>query len=134
MKFTGLKSIFKREFKGYFASPLGYIFVVIFLMGTGFLTVSRDFGRFLEIRQASMDSFFQFVPWILVVLVPAVAMRLWSEERKSGTIELLFTLPVTLEASYMGKFFAGWSFLGFSLCSRLQPCWWWHGWVIRIGA
>lgn len=115
MNFTGLKSIFKREFKSYFASPLGYIFVVIFLIGTGFLTVSRDFGKFLELRQASLDSFFQFVPWVLVVLVPAVAMRLWSEERKSGTIELLFTLPVTVEASYLGKFLAGWCFLGFSL-------------------
>ncbi len=115
MKFTGLKSIFKREFKSYFASPLGYIFVVIFLVGTGFLTVSRDFGRFLELRQASLDPFFQFVPWIMVILVPAVAMRLWAEERKSGTIELLLTLPITLEASYMGKFLAGWSFLAFSL-------------------
>ena len=114
-RLTGMKAIFKREFQGYFSSPLGYIFVVIFLLASGYLTLSRDFGRFLELRHASLDSFFTYVPWIFVVLVPAVAMRLWAEERKTGTVELLFTLPVTLEASYLGKFLAGWSFLGFSL-------------------
>ena len=112
---TGLRAVLKREFQGYFSSPLGYIFVVIFLLASGYLTVSRDFGRFLELRQASLTPFFTYVPWIFVVLVPAVAMRLWAEERKSGTVELLFTLPVTLEASYLGKFLAGWSFLAFSL-------------------
>lgn len=114
-RFTGLRAIFKREFKGYFASPLGYIFIVIFLLASGWLTLSRDFGRFLELRQASLDPFFGYVPWLFVVLVPAVAMRLWAEERKTGTVELLFTLPVTLEASYLGKFLAGWSFMAFSL-------------------
>ena len=77
--------------------------------------MSRDFGRFLEIRQSNLDAFFASVPWIFVVLVPAVAMRLWAEERKSGTIELLLTLPISLEGAYVGKFLAGWSFLGFSL-------------------
>ncbi len=114
-RFTGLKAVFKREFQGYFFSPLGYIFVVIFLVASGYLTLSRDFGRFLELRQASLDAFFAYIPWILVVMVPAAAMRLWAEERKTGTVELLFTLPVTLEASYLGKFLAGWSFLAFSL-------------------
>lgn len=114
-RFTGLKAVFKREFKGYFASPLGYIFIVIFLISSGYLTISRDFGRFLELRQASLDPFFQYIPWILVIMVPAVAMRLWAEERKTGTVELLATLPITLEASYLGKFLAGWSFLGFGL-------------------
>lgn len=114
-RFTGLGAIFRREFKGYFSSPLGYIFVVIFLVGSGWLTLSRDFGRFLELREASLTPFFTYIPWLFVVLVPAVAMRLWAEERKSGTIELLFTLPVTLEASYLGKFLAGWCFLAFSL-------------------
>jgi ABC-2 type transport system permease protein len=114
-RFTGLQAVFKREFRGYFSSPLGYIFVVIFLVAAGYLTLSRDFGRFLELRQASLDSFFVYIPWIFVVLVPAVAMRLWAEERKTGTVELLFTLPVTLEASYLGKFLAGWCFLVFSL-------------------
>ncbi len=118
-RFTGLKAIFKREFKGYFSSPLGYIFIVIFLLSSGWLALSRDFGRFLELRQASLDPFFTYIPWVFVILVPAVAMRLWSEERKTGTVELLFTLPVTLEASYLGKFLAGWSFLGFSLLLSL---------------
>ena len=115
MNFTGFKPVFKREFKGYFASPLGYIFVVIFLLSTSYLTLSRDFGRFLELRQASLTAFFTYIPWIFVILVPAVAMRLWAEERKTGTVELLFTLPITLEGAYLGKFLAGLSFLGFSL-------------------
>lgn len=114
-RFTGLKAVFQREFQGYFSSPLGYIFIVIFLVASGYLTVSRDFGRFLELRQASLDPFFSAIPWIFVVLVPAVAMRLWSEERKTGAVELLLTLPVTLPGAYLGKYFAGWSFLGFSL-------------------
>jgi gliding motility-associated transport system permease protein len=122
-RFTGLRAIFKREFKGYFSSPLGYIFIVIFLLASGWLTLSRDFGRFLELRQASLDPFFAYVPWLFVVLVPAVAMRLWAEERKTGTVELLFTLPVTLEASYLGKFLAGWTFLGFSLLLSAPLVW-----------
>lgn len=122
-RFTGLQAVFKREFKGYFSSPLGYIFIVIFLVASGWLCLSRDFGRFLELRQASLDSFFTYIPWLFVVLVPAVAMRLWAEERKTGTVELLFTLPVTLEASYLGKFLAGWSFLAFSLVLTAPLVW-----------
>ena len=114
-RLTGLKPVFRREFQGYFSSPLGYIFIVIFLLASGFLTVSRDFGRLLELRQASLDSFFTFIPWIFVVMVPAVAMRLWAEERKSGTVELLLTMPVTLAGAYLGKFLAGLTFLAFSL-------------------
>lgn len=113
--FAGCRAVFERELKGYFATPLGYVFVVIFLISSGYLTVSRDFGRFLEIREANLDAFFGYVPWIFVVLVPAVAMRLWAEERKSGTIELLLTLPISLPGAYLGKFLAGWTFLGFSL-------------------
>lgn len=114
-RLAGLAPVFQREFRSYFSSPLGYVFIVIFLLASGYLTVSRDFGRFLEIRQANLDPFFTYIPWIFVVLVPAVAMRLWAEERKSGTVELLLTLPVSLEGAYLGKFLAGWSFLGFSL-------------------
>ncbi|MCH9649581.1 MAG: ABC transporter permease [Deltaproteobacteria bacterium] len=114
-KYTGAKAVFRREFRSYFASPLGYIFIVIFLVASGYLTLSRDFGRFLELRQADLDAFFTYIPWLFVVLVPAVAMRLWAEERKTGSVELLLTLPVTLEGSYVGKFLAGWCFLGFSL-------------------
>ena len=125
MDFTGLKAVFRREFQSYFSSPLGYIFIVIFLVASGYVTVSRDFGRFLELRQASLDPFFSAIPWIFVVLVPAVAMRLWSEERKSGSVELLLTLPVTLPGAYLGKFLAGWSFLAFSLAltAPVAPGW-----------
>ena len=121
-RFTGLKAIFKREFKGYFASPLGYIFIVIFLVASGWLTLSRDFGRFLELRQASLDSFFTYIPWIFVVLVPAVAMRLWAEERKTGTVELLMTLPVTMWQAVAAKFLAAWAFVGIALCLTF-PMW-----------
>lgn len=114
-RFSGLGPVFRREFKSYFSSPLGYIFIVIFLVASGYLMVSRDFGRFLELRQANLDALFAYIPWLFVVLVPAVAMRLWAEERKTGTVELLLTLPVTLEGSYLGKFLAGWSFLGVAL-------------------
>ena len=114
-RLTGMSPVFRREFKAYFSSPLGYVFIVIFLVASGFLTLSRDFGRLLELRQADLAPFFTYLPWIFVVLVPAVAMRLWAEERKTGTVELLLTLPVTLEGAYLGKFLAGWSFLGVSL-------------------
>ena len=114
-RFTGMQAVFRREFKAYFASPLGYVFIVIFLVASGFLTLSRDFGRLLELRQADLAPFFNYLPWLFVVLVPAVAMRLWAEERKTGTVELLLTLPVTLEGAYLGKFLAGWSFLGVAL-------------------
>ena len=114
-RLTGLKPVFRREFRAYFSSPLGYVFIVIFLVASGFLTLSRDFGRLLELRQADLAPFFNYLPWLFVVLVPAVAMRLWAEERKTGTVELLLTLPVTLVGAYLGKFLAGWTFLGLSL-------------------
>jgi len=110
-QFTGMKAVLRREFNGYFSTPMGYIFLVIFLLSSGYLMISRDYGAFLELRQASMAPFFRFIPWIYVILVPAVAMRLWAEERKTGTVELLFTLPITLQGSYLGKFLAGWAFL-----------------------
>ena len=110
-RFTGLGSVFKREFRSYFSTPLGYIFIVIFLVASGYLTLSRDFGRFLELREASLEPFLEWLPLVFVFLVPAVAMRLWADERKTGTVELLFTLPITLAGSYLGKFLAGWAFL-----------------------
>jgi ABC-2 type transport system permease protein len=122
-RFTGFSAVFRRELAGYFASPLGAIFIVIFLLASGYLTVSRDFGRFIELRQASLDPFFSAIPWIFVVLVPAVAMRLWAEERKSGTVELLLTLPVTLPGAYLGKFLAGLAFLGLSLVLTAPVAW-----------
>jgi len=114
-RLTGLTAVYWREFRAYFSSPLGYVFIVIFLVASGFLTLSRDFGRILELRQADLAPFFNYLPWLFVVLVPAVAMRLWSEERKTGTVELLLTLPVTLEGAYLGKFLAGLTFLTLSL-------------------
>lgn len=114
-RLTGWRAVFRREFRSYFSSPLGYIFLVVFLVGSGYLMVSRDYGRFLELREANLDPLFGYLPWLFVVIVPAVAMRLWAEERKSGTIELLLSLPITLEGAYLGKFLAGWSFLAVAL-------------------
>lgn len=114
-RFAGWRAVCRRELHGYFASPIGYIFIVIFLVASGYLMVSRDFGRFLDLREASLDPLFTYVPWILVVLVPAVSMRLWAEERKTGTVELLLTLPVTLAGAYLGKFLAAWGFLAISI-------------------
>ena len=132
---TGWRAVFRREFRSYFASPLGYIFVVIFLIASGYLMVSRDFGRFLELRQASLDPLFDYFPWLFVVLVPAVAMRLWAEERKSGTVELLLTLPVTLPGTYLGKFLAGWCFLGVSILLTWARCVSGHAaWRPRLGS
>ena len=73
-RLNGLKPVFRREFRAYFSSPLGYVFIVIFLVASGFLTLSRDFGRLLELRQADLAPFFNYLPWLFVVLVPAVAM------------------------------------------------------------
>jgi ABC-2 type transport system permease protein len=108
-----IPALFRRELASYFATPVAYVFIVIFLVLAGAFTFYL--GGFFERGQADLQSFFSFHPWLYLFLVPAVAMRLWAEERKSGTVELLFTLPVTLEASYLGKFLAGWCFLGFSL-------------------
>ncbi|GAB4284074.1 MAG: ABC transporter permease [Candidatus Rifleibacteriota bacterium] len=106
-------AILKRELKGYFESPVAYVFIVIFLLATTGCTFF--ISRFYENRTASLDSFFVWHPWLYLFLVPAVGMRLWSEERKSGTIELLFTLPVTMGEALLGKFIAAWAFLGIAL-------------------
>jgi ABC-2 type transport system permease protein len=105
--------IFKRELKAYFATPLAYVFIVIFLVMTGVLTF--QLGRFYEANQADLQIFFSFHPWLYLVLIPAVAMRLWAEERKQGTIELLLTLPVSMNQAVVGKFLAAWSFTGIAL-------------------
>lgn len=104
-----LAPLFKREFYGYFRSPVAYVFMVIFLISAvGF---AFFIGGLYESNQASLNSFFNFLPWLFMVLVPAVGMRLWAEERHSGTIELLFTLPVTMFEAVLAKFLAGWLFL-----------------------
>jgi len=105
--------ILKREFSGYFGSPVAYVFIVIFLMLCGFFTFSLS--HFYETGQADLRVFFEWHPWIYLFLVPAVAMRLWAEERRTGTIELVLTLPVTLIQVILGKFLAAWLFIGLAL-------------------
>jgi ABC-2 type transport system permease protein len=112
--------ILKRELAAYFATPVAYIFIIIFLMLSGVFTFYL--GRFFEQGQASLASFFNFIPWLYLVLVPAVAMRLWSEERRSGTIELLMTLPITTSQIVIGKFLAAWLFVGLALVLTF-PLW-----------
>jgi ABC-2 type transport system permease protein len=112
--FANIKAIAKRELTGYFASPVAYVFIVIFLLLTGFFTFMV--GGFFERGEASLkNSFFIWHPWIYLFLVPAVGMRLWSEERRSGTIELLLTMPITAWQAIVGKFLASWAFLGLAL-------------------
>jgi len=102
--------IFKREFLGYFRSPVAYVFLIAFLIISVSLAFSR-YGGFFRAGVASMESYFTFFPWLFMFIVPAVGMRLWSEEKRSGTLELLFTLPVTTLEAVLGKFLAGWAFL-----------------------
>ena len=108
-----LKAVLKRELRGYFESPVAYVFIIIFLLATAGCTFF--ISRFFDSRVASLDPFFVWHPWLYLFLVPAVGMRLWSEERKSGTIELLFTLPITLIEAIAGKFLAAWLFVGIAL-------------------
>jgi gliding motility-associated transport system permease protein len=108
-----IRTIAKRELASYFASPVAYVFLVIFLLLTGFLTFTA--GAFFERGEASLASFFAWHPWVYLVLVPAVGMRLWSEERRAGTLELLLTLPVTAGQAILGKFLASWLFLAIAL-------------------
>jgi ABC-2 type transport system permease protein len=105
-------AVFKRELKSYFSTPLAYVFLVIFLFFSGYLTFRKGF---YEVRQADMNLFFVNLPLLFVFMVPSTAMRLWAEERKSGTIELLFSLPITITQAVLGKFFAAWLFLGIAL-------------------
>ncbi|MGH7979416.1 MAG: ABC transporter permease, partial [Limisphaerales bacterium] len=111
--FGNIRAIAKRELAGYFSSPVAYVFIVIFLLLTGFFTFT--IGDFFERGQANLDSFFMWHPWLYLFLVPCVGMRLWAEERRVGTIELLLTKPVRLWQAVVGKFLASWIFLGLSL-------------------
>lgn len=112
--------LFKREFLGYFRSPVAYVFIVIFLLAS--VGCTFFLGRLYESDQASLDPFFNYLPWLFLVFVPAVGMRLWAEERRSGTIEILFTLPVSMAEAVLAKFLAGWAFLGVAL-SLTFPLW-----------
>lgn len=108
-RFRQIRAVAKREWRGYFGSAIAYVFLVIFLALTGFFTFSV--GRFYEAGQADLQGFFFWHPWLYLILVPAMAMRSWAEERRSGTMELLFTLPVTPAQAIVGKFVAAWLFM-----------------------
>ncbi|MGO9200399.1 MAG: ABC transporter permease [Limisphaerales bacterium] len=111
---ANIKTIAKRELGAYFTSPIAYVFIVIFLLLCGFFTFFV--GGFFERREASLVMpFFEWHPWFYLFLVPAVGMRLWAEERRSGTIELLLTMPITAWQAIVGKFLASWLFLGLAL-------------------
>lgn len=113
-------TVFRRELAGYFATPLAYVFIVIFLVLAGVLTFFL--GDFFERGQADLQAFFTFHPWLYLVLIPALSMRLWAEERKSGTIELFLTLPIRLSEAVLGKFLAAWVFAGIALALTF-PFW-----------
>ena len=117
---SGTLTIFRRELRSYFATPVAYVFIVIFLLMSGAFTFYM--GDFYERGQADLQPFFMFHPWLYLFLVPAVAMRMWAEERKSGTIELLLTLPVTLWQAVFGKFLAAWAFIAIALALTF-PIW-----------
>ncbi len=116
----GAGHVFRRELGGYFATPVAYVFIVIFLILAGVFTfqLGQWFGR----GQADLLPFFSFHPWLYLFLIPALSMRLWAEERKSGTIELLLTLPISPAGAVAGKFLAAWVFSGIALALTF-PLW-----------
>ena len=115
-----LLNIVKREVASYFSTPLAYVFIVIFLTLIGSFTFYL--GNFFARGQADLNAFFTFHPWVYILLIPAVTMRLWAEERKTGTIELLMTLPLTTTQAVIGKFFAAWIFIFIALVLTF-PIW-----------
>lgn len=117
---SSMKTILKREFASYFATPVAYVFLVIFLVLQGLFTFY--IGQFYAREQADLVSFFTYQPWLYLFLMPAIAMRLWAEERKSGTLELLLTLPVPVGAVVVGKYLAAVAFAGVALLFTL-PIW-----------
>ena len=117
---NGVTAIMRRELQGYFATPLAYVFIVIFLVLAGWFTF--NFGNFYNGGQASLAPFFNYHPWLYLFLVPALSMRLWAEEHKTGTIELLMTLPLDVWQSVAGKFIAAWAFTALALALTF-PIW-----------
>jgi len=112
--------IFKREFASYFATPLAYVFIIIFLLTMGSFTFYV--GHFYENGIADLSVFFAYHPWLYLFLVPAISMRLWADERRTGTMELLLTLPIPLWATVLGKYLAAWAFTGIALALTF-PIW-----------
>jgi ABC-2 type transport system permease protein len=119
---SAITTVFRRELKSYFATPVAYVFIVIFLVLAAVFPFYLGNPTFFERGQADLLPFFNFHPWLYLFLVPAVGMRLWSEERKSGTIELLLTLPITMWQAVVGKFLAAWAFIGIALTLTF-PIW-----------
>jgi ABC-2 type transport system permease protein len=115
-----ISALFRRELKSYFATPVAYVFIVIFLVLMG--TFTFYLGGFYERGQADLSAFFNYHPWLYLFLVPAIAMRLWAEERKTGSVELLMTLPVTPWQAVLGKYLAAWAFTGIALALTF-PIW-----------
>jgi ABC-2 type transport system permease protein len=113
-------ALFRRELQSYFATPVAYVFIVIFLVLMG--TFTFYLGGFYERGQADLSAFFNYHPWLYLFLVPAIAMRLWAEERKTGSVELLMTLPVTPWQAVLGKYLAAWAFTGIALVLTF-PVW-----------
>ena len=116
----GLGAVFRREFAAYFATPIAFVFLVIFLFSMGVFTFYV--GHFFDSGVADLSLFFDYHPWLYLFLLPALAMRLWAEEKRSGSIELLLTLPVPVWATVLGKFLAAWAFAGLALALTF-PIW-----------
>lgn len=112
--------IFSREFKSYFTTPVAYVFIIIFLVLAGVFTFYL--GHFYEAEEANLRAFFTYLPWLFLFLIPAITMRLWSEERKTGTIELLLTLPISMTQAVLGKFLAAWAFTAITILLTF-PLW-----------
>src|ERR1043166_7334427 len=119
---ANIKAVAKRELIGYFSSPVAYVFLVIFLALSGFFTFMVGGAPFFKFGQASLVTFFIWQPWLFLFLVPAVGMRLWAEERRVGTLELLLTMPITAWQAIVGKFLASWLFLALALAMTF-PVW-----------
>lgn len=117
---SAMVAVMRRELRSYFVTPLAYVFIVIFLLLSGALTFYL--GDFYERGLADLQPFFSFHPWLYLFLVPALSMRLWAEERKGGTLELLLTLPITATQAMLGKFFAAWIFVALALALTF-PFW-----------
>ena len=115
-----IRALFKRELQSYFSTPVAYVFIVIYLVLMG--TFTFYLGRFFERGQADLSAFFSFHPWLYLFLVPAISMRLWAEERKTGSIELLMTMPITAWQAVLGKYLAAWTFIGIALLLTF-PIW-----------
>ena len=117
---SAIMAIYRREILGYFSTPLAGVFVVIFLVMVSAFTFYL--GNFFQAGQADLQAFFMFHPWMYLLLVPALAMRLWAEERKSGSIELLLTLPITVWQAVLGKYLAAWTLIALALLLTF-PMW-----------